>query len=218
MYFSNMRPLRPLLISMRAMPLFCLFFLLSSFDSPTDGWMLKDQKDGISVYSRHSEISKFNDIEVQMDLPGTAAQLKTILFDVEKYPQWAYCTKSAALIRKIGANELIYYSEISVPWPLSNRDFYADVVLSYDSVRQSTCVVSRGLRDFLPEKKGLVRIPRSTAVWNISQRSDRVIHVQYVLQIDPGGCLPAWMANMFATKGPLESFGNLKKKMEALNP
>ncbi|HEX3934619.1 MAG TPA: hypothetical protein VHW43_08055, partial [Puia sp.] len=74
-----------------------------------------------------------------------------------------------------------------------------------------------GLKDFLPEKKGLVRIPRSMAVWNISQKSDKVIHVQYILQIDPGGCLPAWIANMFASKGPMESFGNLKKKMEDLN-
>ena len=152
-----------------------------------------------------------------MDLPGTVAQLTSILFDVEKYPQWAYCTKSAVPIRKVGANELIYYSEISVPWPLSNRDFCADAVLSYDSVKHSTCLVCRGLKDFLPEKKGLVRIPRSNAVWCMTQTSSRVVHVQYVLQIDPGGCLPAWIANMFASKGPMESFGNLKKKMEALN-
>lgn len=202
---------------MRVILLCCLCLMLASFDPSDNGWMLKDQRDGISVYSRHSDLSKFNDIEVQMDLPGTVDQLTNILFDVEKYPQWAYSTKSAAPIRKIGANELIYYSEISVPWPLTNRDLYADVVLSYDSARRSTSLISRGLKDFGPEKKGLVRIPRSMAIWNISQKSDRIIHVQYVLQIDPGGCLPAWIANLFATRGPMESFGNLKKKMEALN-
>ena len=192
--------------------------MLVSFDSSTDdGWMLKDQKDGIFVYSRHSELSKFNDIEGQLDLPGTVGQLTTILFDVEKYSQWAYCTKSAMPIRRIGANELIYYSEISVPWPLSNRDLCADVVLSHDSATHSTLLVCRGMKDAVPEKKGLVRIPRSMAVWNITQKSDKVIHVRYVLQIDPGGCLPAWIANLFATKGPMESFGNLKKRMAALN-
>jgi hypothetical protein len=152
-----------------------------------------------------------------MDLPGTAAQLFSILLDVEKYPQWAYCTKSSTLVKKIGNNELIYYSEISAPWPLSNRDFYADVKLSCDSSKHSWCMVSTGLKDFLPEKKGLVRIPRSKAVWNISQKSDKVVHLQYILQIDPGGCLPAWIVNMFATKGPMETFGTLRKKMETLN-
>jgi hypothetical protein len=203
---------------MRAIPFCCLFLRLITFDSGANDWTLKDQKDGIFVYSRHSALSKFNDIEVEMDLPGTVTQLTSILFDVEKYPQWAYCTKSAVPVKRVGANELIYYSEINVPWPLSNRDFCADAVLSYDSARHTTCLVCKGLKDYLPEKKGLVRIPRSNAAWCITQKSDRVVHVQYILQIDPGGCLPAWIANMFASKGPMESFGNLKKKMEALNP
>jgi hypothetical protein len=202
---------------MRVIPICCLFLQLITFGSGANDWTLKDQRDGISVYTRHSELSKFNDIEVEMDLPGTAAQLFSILLDVEKYPQWAYCTKSSTLVKKIGNNELIYYSEISAPWPLSNRDFYADVKLSCDSSKHSWCMVSTGLKGFLPEKKGLVRIPRSKAVWNISQKSDNVVHLQYILQIDPGGCLPAWIVNMFATKGPMETFGTLRKKMETLN-
>jgi len=195
----------------------CLCVQLINFDSGASEWRLKDQRDGIAVYSRHSDVSKFNDIRVETDLPGTIAQLSSILLDVEKYPQWAYCTKSSSLIRKIGDNEVIYYSEISAPWPLANRDFYADTKLSCDSGMRSMCLVSRGIKDFLPEKKGLVRIPRSTAVWNISQKSDKVLHLEYVLQVDPGGCVPAWIANLFATKGPMETFAGLRKQMESLN-
>jgi hypothetical protein len=202
---------------MRSIPICFLFLRLITFGPGANDWMLKDQRDGISVYSRHSELSRFNDIEVEMDLPGTTAQLFSILMNVEKYPEWAFSTKSSTLIKRIGNNELIYYSEISAPWPLSNRDFYADVSISCDSSKHSWCMVSTGLKDFLPEKKGLVRIPRSKAVWNISQKSDKVIHLQYVLQVDPGGCLPAWIANMFATKGPMQTFASLRKKMEALN-
>ena len=202
---------------MRSIPICFLFLRLITFGPGANNWMLKDQRDGISVYSRHSELSRFNDIEVEMDLPGTTAELFSILMNVEKYPEWAFSTKSSTLIKRIGNSEIIYYSEISAPWPLSNRDFYADVSISCDSSRHSWCMVSTGLKDFLPEKKGLVRIPRSKAVWNISQKSDKVIHLQYVLQVDPGGCLPAWIANMFATKGPMQTFASLRKKMEALN-
>ena len=202
---------------MRSIPICFLFLRLITFGPGANDWMLKDQRDGISVYSRHSELSRFNDIEVEMDLPGTTAQLFSILMNVEKYPEWAFSTKSSTLIKRIGNSELIYYSEISAPWPLSNRDFYADVSISCDSSKHSWCMVSTGLKDFLPEKKGLVRIPRSKAVWNISQKSDKVIHLQYVLQVDPGGCLPAWIANMFATKGPMQTFASLRKKMEASN-
>lgn len=205
------------MICMRAIP-FCLVFLrLIPTGSGSNDWTLKDQKDGISVYSRRSELSKFNDIEVEIDLPGTVAQLSSILLDVQKYPQWVYSTKSSALMEKTGQRECVYYSEISVPWPLTNRDFYAELVLSNDSVQHSSRLVSRGMKDFQPEKKGLVRIPWSRAIWNITQKSDKMIHVQYVLQVDPGGSLPAWIANLFASKGPIESFENLKRKMVELN-
>src|SRR5260370_1870232 len=148
-----------------------------------------------------------------MELSGNITPPHFHTLDVEKYPQWAYSTKSSILIRKIDNNELIYHSEINAPWPLSNRDFYADIKLSCDSSKHSWCLVSSGLKDFLPEKKGLVRIPRSKAVWNISTISDKVVHLQYILQVDPGGCLPSWVANMFATKGPMETFASLRKKM-----
>lgn len=202
---------------MRPISICHLFLPLILFSDGANSWTLKTQKDGVTVYSRHSALSKFNDLKVEMDLPGTVDQLSCILLDVEKYPQWAYCTKSAGVIKQIGKDELVYYSEISAPWPLANRDLYADIKVTRDSSMHSICLVSTGLKDFLPEKKGLVRVPRSRAVWIISTRSDKIIHLQYVLEIDPGGALPAWIVNMFASKGPMETFSNLRKKMELLH-
>lgn len=180
-------------------------------------WVLKKEKDGITIYSRHSAISKFNDLRVEMDLPGTVSQLSSILFDVEKYPEWAYATRSCELIKKISAREIIYYSEISVPWPASNRDFYADFKVNLDVDSHTLNVTSAGLKDYRCERKSLVRIPMSRGIWNVSTVSNKVIHLQYILQLDPGGSIPAWILNIFATRGPMETFTNLKKKMELLN-
>jgi hypothetical protein len=180
-------------------------------------WILKKEKDGINIYSRHSDISKFNDLRIEIDLPGNLSQLSSILLDVEKYPQWAYATKSSVLIKKISENEEIYYSEIEAPWPASNRDFYADMKVAIDDDSHSLTVTSVGMKDYQPEKKNLVRVPMSKAVWNISTKSDKTIHLQYILQVDPGGSIPGWILNIFGTKGPLETFENLKTKMELLN-
>jgi hypothetical protein len=43
------------------------------------------------------------------------------------------------------------------------------------------------------------------------------MHLQYILQLDPGGSIPGWILNMFATKGPMETFEHLKKKLEILS-
>jgi hypothetical protein len=39
--------------------------------------------------------------------------------------------------------------------------------------------------------------------------SSTSINIVYTFDADPGGSLPAWLVNMFADKGPYESFKKL---------
>ncbi len=38
--------------------------------------------------------------------------------------------------------------------------------------------------------------------------------MEYTLRMDPGGDIPAWLFNLFVTKGPVESFENLKVQLQ----
>ncbi|HWY33815.1 MAG TPA: hypothetical protein VNX68_04165, partial [Nitrosopumilaceae archaeon] len=76
-------------------------------------WVLRKDKDGIQISTRQSDLSKFNDIKVEMDLPGTILQLAAILTDVDKYSQWAYSTGKSVLIKRITPHTLVYYSEFN---------------------------------------------------------------------------------------------------------
>ena len=194
-----------------------LFLLCMTSWSEKNEWTLKKEKDGITIFSRHSDSSKFNDLRIEMDLPGTVEQLSVVLMDVDKYSDWVYATKSSSTMKKISDNEKIYYSEIGAPWPASNRDFYADVKATLDPVTQTLVVSSTGMKNYQPEKKDLVRVPMSRGLWNITTQSEKRMHLEYILQLDPGGSLPGWILNTFATKAPMETFSNLKKKMEEMN-
>jgi hypothetical protein len=55
-----------------------------------------------------------------------------------------------------------------------------------------------------------VRIPRSIGNWTITPTGKNQVRAEYVLEVDPMGTIPAWLINLFATKGPLETFRNLK--------
>jgi hypothetical protein len=192
-----------------------LFVSLSLFGQ--NKWSLKKEKDGIKIYTRHSENSAFNDIQVEVDLPGTLEQIASILWDVAKYTEWAYSTKTCILVKKINDNELVYYAEFEVPWPFSNRDLCARVKLIKDTASRSLKVFSVGVTDFIPEKKGLVRV-KSKGNWAITTvPGKKMMHLNYILELQPGGSAPAWIINLFSTRGPLESFQNLKQKMVALN-
>ena len=184
--------------------------------SQTD-WTLKKEDDGIKIFHRDSKVSKFDDIKVEADFPGNINQFAGILLDVPKYTEWAYATKTCEIVKKTSPTDFIYYSETSVPWPSSNRDLYAHCVLTENKAAHSFKLIASTIKDYKPAKDGIIRVPYSVGTWNVSTLSNKMIHVEYVLELDPGGSVPAWLLDLFSSKGPLETFTTLKKKMQALN-
>jgi hypothetical protein len=65
--------------------------------------------------------------------------------------------------------------------------------------------------DYVPKKEGVVRVPHADGKWTIMPAASSQLHVEYMLHIDPGGAIPAWLINLFATKGPFESFRNMRE-------
>jgi hypothetical protein len=197
------------------------FLFLIVFESPLfaqNNWELLKEKDGIKISSRHSNSSAFNDIRVEVDLPGNTDQLETILTDVNQYKEWSYATKVSKMIKTLGPEKFIYYTEIEVPWPATNRFFYANFELKKNIAEGSMQVIAVNLLNYEPMPRDLVQVPLTRGTWNITTITKKLIHVDYTLEMNPGGSLPVWVLNLFSTKGPMESFENIKKKMTDLNP
>jgi len=203
---------------MKVLMLLFLFFPLFNSVHTSGSWLLVKEQDGIKMYNRPSATSKFNDIKIETDFVGTLSQMGAILANVEKYTEWAYATKESVIVKKISPTEFIYYSVVDVPWPANDRDYYAHCKITLDSAAHTLKVVSASIKNYLPEKKNIVRIPLSTGTWNITAITNKKIHIEYILELDPGGSVPAWLLNLFSTKGPMETFESLKKKMKQLNP
>jgi START domain len=203
---------------MKGIHLLCCVFVFFNSLSAQNDWEVQKEKDGIKISNRHSPTSAFKDVRVEVDLPGNIDQLSAILLDVNKYTEWAYATRKSVLIKQLTPGKLIYYSEIEVPWPATDRYFYADFELIKDPAGHTMRVVSSRISYDAPPPKDLVQVPFSRGSWNVTQLSKRTIHVDYILELDPGGSLPSWIVNLFSSKGPLETFENIKAKMKMLNP
>ncbi len=199
------------------MALLLLLFIHRSAHAQ-NAWVLQKDKEGIRISSRHAANSSFNDVRVEMDLPGTLDQLAAILLNIPAYTEWAYATKKSILIKVLAPGKLIYYSEISVPWPATNRCFYASFEMKRDTQYGTLQLISASIPDYKPVPKDLVQLPFSKGTWKVKTISAKSIHIDYTLELDPGGSLPAWILNLFTTKGPWETFENIKRKMTALNP
>jgi hypothetical protein len=213
--YHPLRPLRRVLS--RLFPCHVLLLvalvLFTRTASAQPNWELRTEKKDIKVYTRTFPDSKYKAIKVELTLQTTLSRLVTVLLDIKTAPDWVYATKSAILLKQVSPSELIYYSEVRLPWPMSNRDFIAHLITTQDPHTRIVTILGPTMNDYVPEKKDIVRVRRSEGKWILTPVDRDHIRVEYTLRTDPGGDIPAWLFNLFVTKGPLESFEHLKTQL-----
>ncbi|AOM80261.1 START domain-containing protein [Pedobacter steynii] len=172
-------------------------------------WKLSVEKDGIKIYTSALQGSRIKAVKAECRIKATNSQVVALLMDVASAKDWVYHTKSCSLIKKVSASELFYYSEISLPWPLQNRDFVAHLTVSQNRDTKVVTIDGPAVRGHVPEKEGIVRIMDSKGKWVISPSGTDHVSIEYTIHVDPGGTLPPWLINMFASEGPLRIIKNL---------
>ena len=177
-------------------------------------WKLSTEREGIKIYTGGVPGSTIKAIKVEAMFNATAAQLVALIMDVNTSPDWVYHTKSSKLLKQVSASELYYYSEVSLPWPAANRDFVAHLIVTQNPDTKVITIDGPAVAGFIPVKEGIVRIIDSKGKWIITPIGTNQIKVEYSIHVDPGGSLPSWLVNMFATEGPLKIFAGIKVQLQ----
>lgn len=176
-------------------------------------WKIKNDRDGIRVYTSAVPNSKVKALKVECDFQATLSQLVSVLLDVKTCKQWVYHTKSCVLLKQPSPSEVYYYSEVSLPWPAENRDFVAHLSVTQDANTKVVTVEGPALHGLVPAKEGVVRITNSKGRWVITPLEKNEIRVEYTLTVDPAGDIPSWLVNLVSSEGPMQSFKNLKGQL-----
>ncbi len=179
-----------------------------------NAWELRKDKNGIKIFTARQNNSNYRLVKVECMVEAKLSQLIALLFDIDKHHEWVYDTKSSAVCKKLSDSEMLYYSEVSVPWPFCNRDFVAHLKVCEKSPRVLS-IESHAEPDYLCNKKNCVRVRTSDSYWTITSLSDHSLKIEYIIKFDPGGAIPGWLINMFITDGPYETFKNLKERVHA---
>jgi len=198
---------------------FSIFILVGLCFQVVNGqveWNLTEEKENIKMYTRKLEGSKFEQVRLTTTINSSLSEIVAILEDVENQKKWMYATKKSELLNtKQSEDHFNYYLVMDMPFPAKDRD----VVINYKRIQDpSTKVVttkSKAINGILKEKSKLARITDFTSTYTLSPISNNKVQVEYFLQANPGGNLPAWMVNLFTTKGPYESMLSLVKLAES---
>jgi hypothetical protein len=189
-----------------------LFCAISVFAHGQKECKLRKNEDGIKVYTCNTDTSKFKSIKVECELKCSLEKLENCLLDFEKYTHWQFNTIESKALKKISDAEFIYYAKIDAPWPVSDRDMV--VKLQTKRSDNQLIVTANSEKGILAEKKDLVRVPASRSQWIIEEKGKDLLEINYSIQIDPGGNVPAWLVNWVCANAPLQSFQALKKRNE----
>jgi START domain len=190
-----------------------LFFFILSSAAQTD-WQLRQDKEGIKVYTKKMDNSPVKAVKTVCTINASLTRLTAVLLDIKSTTDWVYATKSITLLKQVSPAELFYYSELEIPWPADNRDFIVLLTVSQDQKTKVITVIGQNNPNYLPSYKNIVRVQHSYSKWIITPLQNGQVKIEYELQANPGGNVPAWLINMFVTKGPFETFKKLREQVK----
>jgi hypothetical protein len=188
--------------------------MVTSGFTQTYNWKPSKDKDGIKVYVAENPVSKFKVIKVECTLVGTFDKLASVLTDIGHLKDWGFNIKVSYLIKKFSPYDLYYYTETSIPWPMSNRDAVIHMRITRDSLQRFMLVNLTGENKFVPDKTGNVRVVSLNINWYVTMPTSNTISIVYTFEANPGGSLPAWLVNSFVEKGPYETFKKLSEVLK----
>ena len=172
---------------------------------------LRKDQDSIKVYTCNTDTSKFKSIKAEVIVNTSLDKLEKFLLDFSNYKNWQFNTVEARVLKKIRETEFIYYTQVEAPWPVSDRDMVVHFTMTGSP--KKIIAIANSEDNFFAEKEDFVRVPASHSKWIITETDNHVI-IQYEIQIDPGGNVPAWLVNWVCANAPYQSFKKLKKIVE----
>ena len=67
--------------------------------------------------------------------------------------------------------------------------------------------------DYIPPKKGIVRVLHSQCTWTITPITKKSLQVEFTLFADPAGSIPVWLVNSMIAYGPYETFKKMQSQL-----
>lgn len=189
------------------------FLFHAAAHAQTDDCDLKRDRDGIKVYTCKSEDEKFKSLRAEFVIENVSIQeLEKFLRDVPNYPTWQYNMIAAEILERRGDNEIVYRSEIDAPWPVEDRELLMRFWSERDEAGYTYFNMENTSYNY-PLSEDLVRVPYMKGRWKVKETKNNTLEIEYVMHINPGGMVPAWLVNIAMADGPHHSFKNLREQI-----
>ncbi|MEO1483451.1 MAG: SRPBCC family protein [Myxococcota bacterium] len=170
------------------------FVALAVFGSP---WELVDEDGPLKVWTRPRAGSNYEEIRAKIVLDASFDATWAVLEDVDRYKEFMPRLVEARVLERVG--RVIYQYQKIDPPVLATRDSVMRVEIELSS--------GLGIRRFSAAahpsapalEAGTVRLQTLSGEWRVEALGERKTALSYEVHADPGGSIPAWLANYAST-------------------
>jgi len=167
------------------------------------------ETDNLLVQRRAYPGSALQEIQGVTRLQASLNAVMALLKDAAFNREWVYRSGGAKILQEDGYARAYVYGIVDAPWPMRDRD----TVVRFDYRQQpDTGVVTITISnypDFLPSDPHFVRVPDFGGYWQLRPEADGRVEVTYRVHGDPGGWIPAWLANYAAVTSVTRTLRNM---------
>ena len=160
-----------------------------------ENWKLvkHDRKKGIEIYLR---VLSDGNIEFKgITYIKTSLNSIVALFeDTDSLHKWLYKTKKVTILKRLNDKENYVYSIHNMPFLFSNRDSIVHTTVAQDPESYTVTIRGKATPDYLPEKKGFVRVRQVESFWRFEPQENGNVRIVFQGYGDPGGKIRIWAA------------------------
>ena len=201
---------------MRLLGLLLLGLAGGLWAEPGQDWQMVTDRDGIKVYMAHSDDSKIKTFRGEGEIQ--ADDFRSIANQLDDYPFIASWMHMISELDDLGM-ETPYDRRIHVttrlPWPVSDRDAGIDVKVFQDPDSYTVLVPFVARNDIVAESDSYVRMPELEGYLRFEPLEPGLIYMTFEVVLDPGGYIPAWLANLILRDIPYFSLKRLRRVSNA---
>ena len=148
-----------------------------------------------------------------MSIPGTIEELSLVLEDIPRRQEWIGNRTESTLLERTSDYDQTEYLRVDLPWPVMDRSALVRALVEVSDDRRTATIHAQSLAshpaDLFPR---LVRAQVAPSTLQMTQAPGHVDVVALVF-IDPGGWIPKWLVNYFATRVARSTFSGLRRQV-----
>ncbi|RMF15188.1 MAG: lipid-binding protein [Gammaproteobacteria bacterium] len=189
----------------------CLTVRAGEIPLESDDWTLREQKNGVTIYTREQPGSDYKAFKAVTVLDAPIEAVMAVMANPQSCLEWVKGCLHVEGFDERSFNDRYAYSVNDMPWPVRDRDYVIHIRTSAKEIPGSIVMHMTSDPDRRPRVEGLIRLTVTQTHYIFTPTADGRTRMIWLQHSEPGGILPSWLVNALIVDIPLESIEALNK-------